>query len=133
MKLTERSDSAHQKLTFENEFDPFKDKFKLEDMQANFAFGLWSNTWNPLNLTDIEDYVKLEASLVNRTYIPGVGPTVTYEPLGLHFCNGTDNFFEPLEAQEKFIPVVKATAYCLNNAANLMIWGNSDSAASSNI
>ena len=70
-------------------------------MEANFAFTLWSNTFRPsLFFTeDIEDFIKIEATLNNNVYTPeGVMRNITKLPI--HNCNEQDAFFELDENQK---------------------------------
>ena len=39
------------------------EKFTFGELQANFAFGLWSNTFDPLTPEEIQDYVYFEARI----------------------------------------------------------------------
>ena len=55
-KLRKKQDTAHQQLTEENVVGP-NEKFLMGDLGYNFAFGLWSNAFTPMNLTEISDYV----------------------------------------------------------------------------
>ena len=54
-------------------------------------------------------------------------------PLGLHPCNDTDIFFEPVFNQKSFIPVVKQYSYCVDNLNDQKFWGNSDSGISNTL
>ena len=33
------------------------EKFKMGELGYNFAFGLWSNAFTPIDLTEVSDYV----------------------------------------------------------------------------
>ena len=55
-KLINRQDTAHQVVTAQNVVDP-TEIFKLKDINQNFAFGLWTNMFVPLNMNEISDFV----------------------------------------------------------------------------
>ena len=40
------------------------EKFRFKDLNANFAFGLWSNKFNPIDPRNVSDYVKFEAAML---------------------------------------------------------------------
>ena len=56
IKLRKRQDTAHQQLTEENVVSP-TEKFIIGDLGYNFAFGLWSNAFTPVDLSEVSDYV----------------------------------------------------------------------------
>ena len=56
-KLYHRLDTNHQATTNVDAIGS-EDKFSFQELEANFAFGLWHNNFSaPLNLSTIEDYV----------------------------------------------------------------------------
>ena len=69
-------------------------------MKANFAFTLYSHDWvlssikAARNNETVEDYVKIQAKLVQHTVEEG---TLTYEinEVDMHLCNDDDVFFKP--------------------------------------
>ena len=99
----------------------------MSELEANFAFGLWSNQWKPINLTDVAEYVQIQATMLNFEYDDSKGLTETILPLGIHPCNDTDIFFEPVINQKNSIPVVKQYAFCIDNLNDQKFWGNSES------
>ena len=76
MKLMEKADTAHQQVLEENVV-PVRQEFTLGDLEANFAFGLWSNQFQPINLTQVEDYVQIQALMMNYDYDSEKGQTAT--------------------------------------------------------
>ena len=62
VRLYHRLDTQHQISTHEDAIG-IDESFTFEDLQANFAFGLWTNTFTPLTPDQFKDYVYLEAKI----------------------------------------------------------------------
>ena len=45
-----------------------EEKFRFKDLNANFAFGLWSNKFNPIDPRNVSDYVKFEAAMLETSF-----------------------------------------------------------------
>ena len=96
IKVYERSDTSHE--TTVNVDEIARDEvYSLKDIEANFAFGLWSNDLTKVhNMSEIVDYVQFQAALENFELNPEKGYIKTIEILPMHPCTDQDEFYEPL-------------------------------------
>ena len=70
-------------------------------MDANFAFSLWNNRFDPRDPDEITDYVYFDVKLVSNRFVNNtVEVNITEVPL--HRCNENDKFYEPVHGQEDF-------------------------------
>ena len=65
--LTNKADTAHQEILRENVVDS-NQTFLLSDIEANFAFGLWSNSFTPVHPDNFTEYVYFQALKVSMGY-----------------------------------------------------------------
>ena len=125
--LINRQDTSHQSIINANEFKA-TDSFSLKEIEANFAFSLWSNQFVPTQFTteNIEDYIRFEVTLNHNTFADNkLNRNVS--TLSLHPCNESDVFYKPPENAKEFTPFAISTSYCLDNIGDIDIWGNFDS------
>ena len=73
------------------------EKFRFKELNANFAFGLWSNKFEPIDPRNVSDYVRFEADMLETSYDINTGQNITMVPLNTHICNDDDIFFKPLD------------------------------------
>ena len=121
--LINRSDTFHQS-SINEEALTFNDAFTFADLQANFAFGLWSNDFSKIhNFDDIKDYVQLNAILISYDFTQGDFST-KQEKLELRPCTESDEFFDPIEYQTGTASTLKQFGYCLPDSQDIEIYGN---------
>ena len=120
-------------VTDENVIRP-EEKFKLKDMNSNFAFGIWSDKFEPLDMRAVSDFISLEATLVETKFDESL-KALQFEikELGLHICNDDDAFYEPVFHQKEFIPVFLSRALCFDSIDDIELWGNYDTSISQTI
>ena len=91
-----RSDTTHQ-TSVNVDAVPRDERHTFEDLEANFAFGLWSNDFTiPYNMSLIEDYVKFQATIDTFHFDPEKGYIQAAENVALHPCSDEDKFYELL-------------------------------------